>query len=213
MITVLNGFNLIDGIDGLAAAAGMLSSLVFGIVFYQEGLWMWALMGVILCGSLAGFAWFNVFGSRNKILMGDTGSLLCGFILALLTVRFLDLENPAVWKWELQSPMAFALAVLIVPVFDTLRIIIIRLFRGQSPLHPDRRHIHYRMTDAGLTHLQTTGILVGINATMIILSLVLQRVGEIKLILLLLILSSGLSVLPGYYIRKRKQITKPGSLR
>ncbi len=204
IVMVLNSFNLIDGIDGLAAGTGMLCTLVFSMVFYREGLWEWALMAVVMCGSLAGFAWFNVFGRRNKILMGDTGSLLLGFILALLMVRFLDLENPGLWKRELQSPVTFVLAVLSVPLFDTLRIILVRLLHGQSPLHADRKHIHYRMVDLGFTHIQASGILVGINTALIILALALQEMGEIKGILLLLVISGLLSFIPGWFLRKRK---------
>ena len=205
IITVINGLNLIDGIDGLASGIGMLSSILFAIIFYQEGEQEWALVAMILCGGLAGFTWYNVFSRRNKILMGDTGSLLLGFILALLTVRFLNLEQGYIWKWQIHNPLTFILAVLIVPLFDTLRIILVRLLRGQSPLHADRKHIHYRLVDMGLTHMQTTGILLGINLIMIFLALVLHRIGEIPAILLLLLLAAMLSLIPGYYLKKKKE--------
>jgi UDP-GlcNAc:undecaprenyl-phosphate GlcNAc-1-phosphate transferase len=208
MVAVINSFNLIDGIDGLASGIGMLSTLLFGFVFCRAGLQVWALMAAILCGSLAGFTWYNAFGRRNKILMGDTGSLLLGFILALLTVRFLNLEHAGLWKWQIRDPLAFALAILIVPLFDTLRIILVRLFKGQSPLHPDRKHIHYRLVDMGFTHLQASGVLIGINLIMVILAVILQGMGEIPLILLLLALSAGLSMLPGYFLKKKSRKTR-----
>jgi UDP-GlcNAc:undecaprenyl-phosphate GlcNAc-1-phosphate transferase len=208
IVGVINSFNLIDGIDGLASGIGMLSTLLFGLVFSREELPVWALMAAILCGSLAGFTWYNAFGRRNKILMGDTGSLLLGFILSLLAVRFLNLEHTGLWKWQIRDPLAFALAVLIVPLFDTLRVILVRLFRGQSPLHPDRKHIHYRLIDVGFTHLQASGILIGVNLVMVILAMVLQGMGEIPLILILLALSGLLSLIPGYYLKKISRKTR-----
>ena len=205
MVGVINSYNLIDGIDGLASGTGMLSALVFGLVFYGEGMYEWAMMAGILTGSLAAFTWFNVFGRRNKILMGDTGSLMLGFMLSAMAVRFLKLDSPRFLNWQISDPLAFSLSVLLVPLFDTLRIILIRIYRGQSPLHPDRKHIHYRLIDTGFTHLQASGLLISFNLAMIVLAVVLQGLGEPTLLLILLGVPGLLSFLPGIYLKKRRK--------
>ncbi len=209
VVSVINSFNLIDGIDGLASGIGILSSLLFGFIFFNAGLFTWALIAAVLCGSLMGFSWFNVFGQRKKIYMGDTGSLLLGFFQAVMVIRFLNMEQSTIMGLQINIPMAFVLAVLIIPIFDTLRIIIIRLVQGRSPLRPDRQHIHYRLLDTGLSHIRATLILVSINLIMIALALVLQGLGEVPVILILLVLAALLSFIPGYYIKKKKKGSLP----
>jgi len=196
IVIIINSYNFIDGIDGLASGIGLYSSLIFGFVFYSAGLYTWVLIAAIYFGSLAGFAWFNILGSKNKIYMGDTGSLLLGFILSLMLIRFLNIKELYLFKLQIHSPLAFLLAILIVPLFDILRVVLVRSFRLRSPLRPDRQHIHYRMIDAGLTHLQASGILMAISLIFSATILALQELGEIPLILLLLVLSAILSFIP-----------------
>lgn len=212
IIILINAYNLIDGIDGLAAAIGILGSLVFGVVFYRAGLQEWFLAALIYCGSLAGFARYNLMGRKNKIYLGDSGSLFLGFILAVMAVRFLNIEGGGIGDLQIRSPLAFMMAVLIVPLFDIFRIVVVRIFQGRSPLRPDRQHIHYRLVDAGLSHAGATGILVLANGLMITVVLVFQGFGEIPVILILLALCVAGSVLPGYYIRKRKRLRRSTGL-
>ena len=127
--------------------------------------------------------------------MGDTGSLLLGFMLSIMTIRILNMEAPLRPLMEIHTPLAFIFAVLIIPLFDTIRIIIIRIWKGRSPFRPDRQHIHYRMEDMGLRHSQVTGILIGVNILMIILVAGFQSLGEMKLIALLLFIPFILSLL------------------
>ncbi len=202
IVTVINSYNLIDGIDGLAAGVGLLCSLVFGIVFYQAGLQAWVLISVIFFGSLMGFAWYNVFSRNRKIYMGDTGTLLLGFLMALMAVRLLNLRQANLLFWQIETPLAFIFAVLIIPLFDILRIVVVRIIQGRSPLRPDRQHIHYRMVDGGLTNLQATGILVGINLVFIMMVFGLRRYGEIPVIIVLLVVAIVLSLMPEFFQRK-----------
>ena len=204
IITIINSYNLIDGIDGLAAGIGMLSSIVFGIIFYRDGLTSWALMSAAIVGSLMGFLWYNVFSRRKKIYMGDTGSLLLGFLLSIMSVRFLNIQKPHGLFIEIQTPLALVLAVFIIPLFDTLRIIIVRIVQGHSPFRPDRQHIHYRMVDLNLSHRMVTGILTGLNFVMIILVVALQDLGELILIGLLVLMTLILSTIPTL-VSKRKR--------
>jgi len=203
IIILINSYNLIDGIDGLAAGIGLISSLVFGIVFYRDGLASWALMSAAIAGSLVGFLWYNVFSQRKKIYMGDTGSLLLGFLLSIMAVRFLNIQKPHGVFIEIQTPLALAIAVFIIPLFDTIRIIIVRIGQGHSPFRPDRQHIHYRMIDLKLSHKTVAGILIGLNLFMIIMVAALQDLGELVLIGLLVLITFLLSMVPGI-VSKRK---------
>jgi UDP-N-acetylmuramyl pentapeptide phosphotransferase/UDP-N-acetylglucosamine-1-phosphate transferase len=205
MVIVINSINLIDGIDGLASGIGITVSVILGMACCRTGLESWGLVAAALTGSLAGFAWYNVFGRKNKILMGDTGSLLLGYFVGVMSVRFLGMEQPELVNLRIQTPLAFLFAVLVIPVFDTLRIVVLRLMQGRSPLRPDRQHIHYRLVDTGFSHLQATGVLVGTNLLLISLVLVIHETGEIAVILVLLVVSTVLSLIPGHYLDRRKK--------
>ncbi len=206
IITIMNSYNLIDGIDGLAAGIGILSSLILGITFWRAGLQSWALMSAAITGSLAGFAWYNVISRRRKIYMGDTGSLLIGFLLSIMAVRFLNIDKPQGLFMQIQTPLALVISVFFIPLFDTMRIIIIRILKGHSPLRPDRMHIHYHLVDMGLTHIQATGILVGINLVIIIIVVVFQELGERVLLGILLLTATLLSLLPGVGRKRNKSL-------
>lgn len=205
IITIINSYNLIDGIDGLAAGIGLLASTIFGIVFWKEGLQSWSLMSATVIGSLAGFTWYNVFSRRKKIYMGDTGSLLLGFLLSIMAVRFLNIENPQGLFTQIQAPFGILIAVFFIPLFDTMRIIIVRILRGRSPFRPDRQHIHYRLVDAGLNHRQAAGLLIGINLFVLIIVSGLQSLGDPMLIGILLLIAFILSALPGLKNKSKKK--------
>ena len=91
-IVIINGFNLIDGIDGLASGIGILTSTVFGIWFWMSGHLGCTILSFSFAGTLAAFFWFNVFSKTNKIFLGDTGSMVIGFVLGILACRFLQIE-------------------------------------------------------------------------------------------------------------------------
>jgi UDP-N-acetylmuramyl pentapeptide phosphotransferase/UDP-N-acetylglucosamine-1-phosphate transferase len=204
VITVINGYNLVDGIDGLAAGIGLLASLVFGMVFHRAGLQNWTLFCAVVFGSVAGFTWYNVFSRGRKIYMGDTGTLTIGFILAVMVLRYLNLNSPAFFGSVIQTPVAFILSLLIVPVFDVFRIIILRILQGRSPFRPDRQHIHHRLVDTGLNHLQATGILLAVTLGMLGLTILLQGLREAILIVILIGMAALLSFLPGYLHKKKE---------
>ena len=178
IVTLMNSYNFIDGIDGLAAGMGIMISLVFGILFWLEGLYFWTLMSASIAGSLTGFARYNLFSRKRKIYMGDTGSLLLGFLLSVMAIRIMSLSNDRGLMIQIQAPLSLVLAVFFIPLFDLLRVILIRITRGRSPFRPDRLHIHYRLVDMGLTHLQSTATLLGINMVIILLVAGFQELGE-----------------------------------
>jgi UDP-GlcNAc:undecaprenyl-phosphate GlcNAc-1-phosphate transferase len=152
IILVVNAFNLIDGIDGLAATTGIVVNGSFAAMFIYMQQYELAAVSLAMAGAIFGFLKFNL--TPAKIFMGDTGSLLIGLISVV--------NNPEVF-----SAPALAVAILIGPIFDTLRVFMVRISTGVSPFTADRNHIHHRMLKLGFTHLQTTLILAGLNVACI----------------------------------------------
>lgn len=158
-IALINAVNLIDGIDGLMGGIGMIAGGLFGIWFYLNEHYALACLAASMSGALLGFLRFN-FSKTSKIFMGDTGSLIVGFILALFAVRFIQLNIQ--YRFDPNSTFAapiLAIIVLVVPIFDTLRVFIIRLKNKKSPFVADRNHLHHLLIDSGLSHLQASLVL------------------------------------------------------
>lgn len=159
---IVNAFNLIDGIDGLASTTAIIANCTFGGLFVYMHQYQLALVSLSLVGAVAGFLKYNL--SPAKIFMGDTGSLLLGLISAVMAIKFIELNKlPDVKIEAVYAAPALALAVLIGPIFDTLRVFTLRIAAGQSPFNADRNHIHHRLLTLGFSHIQTTLILAGFN--------------------------------------------------
>lgn len=159
---IINAFNLIDGVDGLAGTIGLLGSFIFGCFFLFAGQKELAAVAFCLGGALGGFLGYNY--SPAKIFMGDTGAYLIGIILSILAIRFIEINPLAVIKNNgTDSSPAVALSILIVPVFDTIRVTLIRLSRGVSPFTADNNHIHHKLKNAGMSHSQIVVTLVLFN--------------------------------------------------
>jgi UDP-N-acetylmuramyl pentapeptide phosphotransferase/UDP-N-acetylglucosamine-1-phosphate transferase len=187
-VVITNAFNLIDGIDGLAGSLGIVGAFTFGLWYHFLGMTQYTILCSALIGSLLAFLWFNK--TPAKIFMGDTGSMLIGFIMALLAMKFIESVRvlPKDHPYKILSVPVFTCTILIIPLFDTLRVFIIRMSKGKSPFHPDRNHIHHILIDLGLTHMQATGSLVSFNILMILLIFFLQGIkGEFLLALILII--------------------------
>lgn len=162
-IILINAFNLIDGIDGLAGGYSLICSGLFGISYYRLGEYNYPLvvLSVIIIGSVLGFLYYNLSNYRtNKIFMGDTGSMLLGFLLAFTSISFIDIfidkNIPYVPRYHLQSAPVVAVAILILPIVDTLNVIVIRIINGKSPFDADKNHIHHKLLKLNLTHRRSS---------------------------------------------------------
>lgn len=184
IIFMINAFNLIDGIDCLAGSIGLLVCLCFAFYFWkmqQTGL---LFIAVATAGCLAGFLLFNITPAR--IFMGDTGSMFLGFITAVFSINFIELTKPVLFNKGgsiTGSAPAIVVGLLIIPIFDTLRIFVLRLIQKRSPFTADKNHIHHRLVDIGFTHLQSTGILVFVNFLVLLLVLTLPYKTEILFVI------------------------------
>ncbi|MFZ1496674.1 MAG: MraY family glycosyltransferase, partial [Saprospiraceae bacterium] len=195
IIVIINSFNLIDGINGLSGSIGTLISVVLGAWFYLTENLALSIIAFSLAGALIAFLKYNF--TPAKIFMGDTGALLVGLISAILIIKFIEVHrvNNAS-PYLVKAVPAVAIGILILPLFDTLRVFITRILNGRSPLYPDRTHIHHLMLDLGFSHMQATAILVFVNLIFIIIAFLFQNIGTLNLLVLILtlatILSSGL---------------------
>ncbi len=204
MIVLINGFNLIDGIDGLASGIGILVSFILGVWFYITGNIACTVMCSALAGGLISFFYYNVFSKQNKIFLGDTGSLTIGLVLGVLVVRFLQLEQFAEGSAVIEPAPAFAVSLFILPLFDTLRVFSMRIAQGKSPFKADRQHIHHLMLELGFSHLKSTSILILINFVFIILCYLLQDLGNVILITIQFVLASILSFILLNQLKKKQ---------
>jgi UDP-GlcNAc:undecaprenyl-phosphate GlcNAc-1-phosphate transferase len=206
-VIIVNGFNLVDGIDGLASGTGILTSSVFGIWFWMTGNIDYTVFSFAFAGSLSAFFIFNVFGKRNKIFLGDSGSMITGLVLGVLVCSFLQHNLITEGALYIQSSPAVAFGILIVPLFDTLRVFTLRIVQGKSPFTPDRQHIHHRLIQLGNTHLQATLILLSFNLLFIALCYLLQGIGIIWLMCVNLGLASLMSYILMFLVRGKVKQT------
>lgn len=204
IVVITNSFNLIDGVDCLAGSIGVLAAAVFGSWFYMVGMTQYVVLSSALCGSLLGFLYYN--RTPAKIFMGDTGSLIVGVVCSILAVKFIEANRVMAIDapFKVRGVPAVTVGILIIPLFDTLRVFSIRLLQGRSPFSPDRNHLHHLLLDLGLTHIKTTLTLVAFNMISIGFVFYFQKVkGELMLASLLTICIL-ISSLLAYFVNKRR---------
>ena len=149
IVGITNAFNLIDGIDGLAGGLGFMSLVTLGIFLTMSGDTNTALIAFALAGGIMAFLYFNF--NPAKIFMGDTGSLVLGFVIAVLCIRLMQV-NVMVTDPVLPHAPVFVLGMVLIPVFDTLRVFAVRIWTGKSPFEADKTHIHHLLTNQGFSH-------------------------------------------------------------
>jgi UDP-N-acetylmuramyl pentapeptide phosphotransferase/UDP-N-acetylglucosamine-1-phosphate transferase len=204
MVVIINSFNLIDGIDGLASGLAMMAATVLGVWFYIAGHIQFSIMSFSLVGSLAGFFLYNVFGRKNKLFMGDTGSLVVGLVISTLIVKFNEFNIVKSVPYAIGAAPAVSFAIIIVPLIDTLRVMTIRISNGKSPFSPDKNHIHHRLLDLVSNHFKVTLIIVFSNVFLIGLALLFNHISfDINIQFVLIFLAGTLlSFIPSLLARK-----------
>ncbi|WP_242922034.1 MraY family glycosyltransferase [Pontibacter liquoris] len=203
IIGITNAINLIDGLDGLAGTIVLIIAGTFGVYFYLYGgpsYSNYSAVAFCLIGGMLGFLRYNFH--KATVFMGDTGSLLCGFILSILAIQFIEMRTvPA-------SP-SVALGILFVPLFDTTRVFFIRIMKGRSPFIPDRNHIHHRLLGMGLNQIATVITLAVLNVAVILFVVSFTPLGNQGLLLGLFLFSVGLSIFLGFYkLRSAEQVSE-----
>ncbi|MEO6404179.1 MAG: MraY family glycosyltransferase [Ferruginibacter sp.] len=200
IIVITNSFNLIDGIDGLAGSLGFLTTILFGVYFYYIGELGFSVMAFALSGSLISFLIYNF--SPAKIFMGDTGSLLVGLVNSVLVIKFINSAATPTHSFPLEASPAIGFAILMIPLFDTLRVFGLRILDRRSPFSPDRNHVHHFLLDLGMSHRQITLSCVGANIGFILIAFFLRHLGTTAVIFILMITATSLTGIL-YYLRSR----------
>lgn len=191
MLAVINSFNLIDGIDGLASIVGIIIFSILGSLFYMLHMYLYLGISLVLVGSLLAFLRFNI-SKDKKIFMGDTGSLVLGFMIAVLVIRLFatpqaDLRS---LPFMLENLPLVILSVLVVPFFDTTRVFTVRLIKKQNPFSPDRNHVHHILIDYfKFSHIKASLVIGIINLLFTTVFLILSSVlSSLSIIFLMIVI-------------------------
>lgn len=172
-LLLTNAINLIDGVDGLATGLGIVACFFYGIYFQLAEELNLSLMAYTLIGALSVFFLFNVFGKRRKIFMGDSGSLLLGSVIYIFIISFCQYNISLEKHFRMDDPLFFnaapvlAFCTVAVPVFDTFRVMVTRIWNGRSPFVADKNHVHHLLLSLGMTHRKVTLVLVLVNFSFI----------------------------------------------
>jgi len=208
IIVIINAFNLMDGIDGLAAGLSMLAGIVFGGWFFISGHYAYAILSISLVGATAGFFYYNLYGKKNKIFMGDTGSLVLGTLMAIIVIRFNEFNIDQTQPFAIASAPAVSFGILIYPLIDTIRVFIIRMLQFKSPFTADKNHLHHRLLTLGFSHKRATYTIISINILFIVPVFALQHIGIIPLMAFIILTSGVLFMTPAFFIYQRHLIKK-----
>ena len=207
MIVVVNAYNLIDGVDGLAGGIGVIASLFFGVGFFIAGEHTMAMLSAVVAASLVGYLIHNFHPA--SIFMGDTGSLIIGFLLAVQAIQFVGLnEIPAFVDVFGSISSVMPVAILMIPLYDTLRVFILRAKRGDSPFDPGRDHIHHILIGMGMGHRKTSLTLYAMSIAITVTTYLFSMWNVNVLVLFAVVLA--MVILPGTGLkRKIKSILSP----
>ncbi|TAE50889.1 MAG: undecaprenyl/decaprenyl-phosphate alpha-N-acetylglucosaminyl 1-phosphate transferase [Bacteroidetes bacterium] len=210
IVGIVNAFNLIDGVDGLAGGLGGINSLTLGALLFVYGDRDFAIVAFILGGCLLAFLRYNFAQYPNKIFMGDSGSLLVGLTLAILAVRFIETPPPPSIHVAFASPVLVVLGIMIIPIFDVLRVMLIRISQRRSPFSPDRNHIHHALLRSGFSHRGTSLLLYAVNLLFVCMVVVFRDTHYLGLSMGLLAVAafSTQAVVLFRYFRQEKQISQ-----
>lgn len=179
MLTIINAFNLIDGIDGLAASIGIVAFASFAVLYFFIDRNFLALSALTMCGILGGFLLFNLSRKeKRRIFMGDTGSMIIGFLVAVMSLRLMAIEANSLdaLPFNKMSLPVVIFSILSIPLFDTIRVFTIRILARKSPFSADRNHLHHILLDAfGMSHRRTCFVIATFSGLTVVANYLLLR--------------------------------------
>lgn len=175
-VGIINAINLIDGVNGLSSGFCVMACILFGAFFYVVGNVPMALLASVSAGALIPFFFHNVFGQKSRMFIGDSGTLAMGVVMSVFICEVL--RHDAVYALDDRIGLIpFTLAVLCIPVFDTLRVMSTRILHRTSPFHADKTHLHHMFIQLGCSHLMTTLAILTLNFGVVVCWLILVMLG------------------------------------
>ncbi len=200
-VGIINAYNLVDGIDGLASGLGIFVSTVFGLWLFHLGRPNYATFAFATAGGLIPFYFFNVFSKENKLFMGDTGSQLLGLLFATFAVKILWCPADPGSLTFMQGEPAVVMAVMVIPIADTIRVMSLRILQGKSPFYADRNHFHHGLLSLGLSHWQASTTVILTNVAIFLVAWFLRNTGVLALGILVLGLGLIACTIPSLLLR------------
>ena len=204
-VGTINAINMIDGVDGYSSGYGVMASASFAVLFIVANQLVWSCLAVIVASALIPFFMHNVFGNKTKMFIGDGGTMMLGFLMTIFGLGALSLHRGPQLEAQGVGMIAMTLAIFCVPVFDTLRVMTVRMMRGRSPFKPDKSHLHHLFIDMGFSHLGAAVAILSINSGVILVWLLLWLGGASINMQTCVVALMGLIVTFGFYKLMRWQ--------
>lgn len=199
-VGIINAINLIDGVNGLSSGFCILACMMFGTLFYLSGHVKMTLLAVVSIGALIPFFFHNVFGKTSRMFIGDGGTLVMGTVMSVFVIEVLRTDSLcAVYVDTTVGLLPFTLAVLCIPIFDTLRVMSTRMLKGTSPFHPDKTHLHHMFIRLGASHITTTFAILTLNMSVVLCWWLLAEAGASINVQLYAVISMSLLATFGLY--------------
>lgn len=199
-VGIINAINLMDGVNGLSSGYCIMACIIFGTLFFLAGDGAMTILAVVSVGALIPFFLHNVFGKTSKMFIGDGGTLVMGTVMSVFVISMLRTgSSVTAYVGPGVGMVPFTLAVLSVPVFDTLRVMSTRMLKGSSPFRPDKTHLHHMFIDLGCSHVATTLAILGLNMSVVLCWWALEVSGFSIAVQLYAVVAMGLLVTSGLY--------------
>lgn len=203
ILSFINSFNFIDGIDGLCSGISLLASVFFGYISILEKDFTMVLFNFSLIGALIPFIYFNMY-SKKKIFLGDNGSLLLGFIYSIQVILLLSNKNITIPFLSNSTPVIL-MALFSYPLVDSLRVILIRLKRRKSPMTSDHNHIHHHLLNLGLTHKLITVLILTYTILITAVAILLRHININISFVILIVIAVIIINIPVFLVRSKKR--------
>jgi UDP-N-acetylmuramyl pentapeptide phosphotransferase/UDP-N-acetylglucosamine-1-phosphate transferase len=212
-VGIINAINLIDGVNGLSSGFCFMASVLFATMFYLSGNVTMTILATSAAGAIVPFFLHNVFGKTTKMFIGDGGTLVIGTMMSMFVISILGKGSlSARFAEQGVGLIPFTLAVLAVPVFDTLRVMSMRILRGKSPFSPDKTHLHHLFIELGFTHTGTTVSILSLNFLIVVAWFLSYKLGASIDTQLYIVIAMSLCITFVFYKFAKDQIVHNGKV-
>ena len=210
-VGIINAINLIDGVNGLSSGVCFMASTLFAIMFYNLGNYTMMTFAISTAGAIIPFFLHNVLGNNTKMFIGDGGTLVIGIMMSMFVINIIDEgANSRFFALKGIGLVAFAMAVLAIPVFDTIRVMSTRIKHGKSPFSPDKTHLHHMFIELGFSHFGTTFSIITLNLIIVAAWFISYKLGASVDVQLYIVVVLGLATTLGFYKYASMLLKKEG---